>query len=529
MTRVARISIVAATGVLACARAPAPRSGPSPAPATAVRTGDSASTPTPTPIAQRVQLRALIDSLVEQPRFHNAFWGILIVDPARSDTLYALNAHKLFLPASNMKIVTGTVALTQLGPDYRFRTTFAAQGPIRHGVLHGDLVVIGRGDPTISDHMLPDPLGPLRSVADSLVARGVRRIDGHLVKAADAFPEPTLGYGWSWDDLTQSYAAGVDALLFNEGRTTVRVTGARRPGGPVTVRTAPLADYPRVRVHVVTAAESGGTVLPPITSDYDAATGELVIEGAIAPGDTTTIEVAYQAPAEAYLRALADALAARGVALGPAPTHGPPPPRGPRSHPTRPPTPPSSLDTLFALVSPPLSDILPALLKSSQNQIAEILLRTLGRERTGRGSADSGRSVIETQLAAWGADPAGYVVRDGSGLSRYDYLAPATIVTVLEAIERDPAFDVFYEALPIAGVDGTLMTRMRDTPAAGNVHAKTGSEDRVRSLSGYVTSADGARLVFSLLCNNWTVPVHDVEVVQDSIAARLASMTLAAP
>jgi D-alanyl-D-alanine carboxypeptidase/D-alanyl-D-alanine-endopeptidase (penicillin-binding protein 4) len=485
----------------------------------------------PAPAAQRVLLRTMIDSLVAQPRFRNAFWGILIVDPARSDTLYALNAQKLFLPASNMKIITGAVALAQLGPDYRFRTTFAVSGPIRHGVVHGDLVVIGRGDPTVSDRMLPDPLAPLRAVADSLVARGVQRIDGHLVKATDAFSEPTLGYGWSWDDLTQPYAAGVDALLFNEGRAIVTVVGAPRPGGPVTVRTAPLTGYPAVRVHAVTAAAAGGAPRSPIISSYDAATGDLVIEGAIAPGDTAKIEVAYQHPAAAYLRALEDALRSRGLALGLAlgPVRQQRPVRGRRAAPAPAPTLDTLfLDTLFTIASPPLRDILPALLKPSQNQIAEVLLRALGREQTGRGSADSGRRVIETQLAAWGADPTGYVVRDGSGLSRYDYLAPATIVTTLASIEHDTAFDVFFQALPVAGVDGTLADRMHDTPAAGNVHAKTGYADRVRSLSGYVTTADGTRLVFSALCNNWTVPVHDIEVVQDTIAVRLASMTIGA-
>jgi D-alanyl-D-alanine carboxypeptidase/D-alanyl-D-alanine-endopeptidase (penicillin-binding protein 4) len=185
-----------------------------------------------------------------------------------------------------------------------------------------------------------------------------------------------------------------------------------------------------------------------------------------------------------------------------------------------------SIDTIARIASPPLRDIIRALLKPSQNQIAEILLRTLGLELTGIGSPDSGRRVVETQLAAWGADSAGYVVHDGSGLSRYDYLSPATLVRVLTTVERDSAFDSFYDALPIAGVDGTLAARMRSTAAAGNVHAKTGYEDRVRSLSGYVTTADGDRLVFSFLCNNWTVSVHDVEAVQDAIAEQLATLHL---
>jgi D-alanyl-D-alanine carboxypeptidase/D-alanyl-D-alanine-endopeptidase (penicillin-binding protein 4) len=165
-------------------------------------------------------------------------------------------------------------------------------------------------------------------------------------------------------------------------------------------------------------------------------------------------------------------------------------------------------------------------MKPSQNQIAEALLRTIGLERAGIGTADSGRKVVERQLATWGAPPAGYVIRDGSGLSRYDYLSPETIVHVLDAVRRSPNFQLFYDALPIAGVDGTIRTRMRGTPAEGNVHAKTGSVSNARSLSGFVKTSDGETLIFSILSNNWTVPASAVTNVQDVIAARLASLRL---
>src|SRR5215211_948805 len=118
-------------------------------------------------------LRAAIDSMTDAPEFSNAHWGILIVDPERGDTLYSRNAGKLFMPASNMKIPTSAVALAQLGPDYRYRTTFAAQGTVSNGTLNGDLLVIGRGDPSVSNHMLRDAMLPLRAMADSVAARGI--------------------------------------------------------------------------------------------------------------------------------------------------------------------------------------------------------------------------------------------------------------------------------------------------------------------------------------------------------------------
>jgi D-alanyl-D-alanine carboxypeptidase/D-alanyl-D-alanine-endopeptidase (penicillin-binding protein 4) len=191
--------------------------------------------------------------------------------------------------------------------------------------------------------------------------------------------------------------------------------------------------------------------------------------------------------------------------------------------PAAPPVPAAAAETLFAWRSPPLRDILPLLLKPSQNQIAETLLRTLGGEVKGVASADSGRAAVREVLRDFGVDDDAYVIADGSGLSRYDYVAPETLARVLVGMARRPDFDVFYQALPIAGVDGTIATRMRGTAAANNVHAKTGSIANVRSLSGYVTSADGERFVFVMIANHFTTSRRVVEVVQDRVLLRLAT------
>jgi D-alanyl-D-alanine carboxypeptidase/D-alanyl-D-alanine-endopeptidase (penicillin-binding protein 4) len=139
------------------------------------------------------------------------------------------------------------------------------------------------------------------------------------------------------------------------------------------------------------------------------------------------------------------------------------------------------------------------------------------------GTSDSARKIVAQQLLAWGVQPDGFAIRDGSGLSRHDLVTPETIVKVLDKIQQDTAFAVFYDAMPIAGIDGTLKDRMKDTPAQGNVHAKTGSIAEARSLSGYVTTADGERLIFSILSNNWTTPGSAITGVADQIAAALAS------
>jgi D-alanyl-D-alanine carboxypeptidase/D-alanyl-D-alanine-endopeptidase (penicillin-binding protein 4) len=477
---------------------------------------------------ERAALRASIDSMADAPAFHNAFWGILVVDPERGDTLYSRNAGKLFLPASNMKIVTSSVALEQLGPDFTYRTTLVARGPIRDSTLAGDLAVVGRGDPSISDHMWGDAMIPLRAMADSLLAHGIRRITGKLVAAGNAFPGPVLGYGWSWEDLESSYSAGVDELLFNEGFSEIRVHGGGQAGDPARVETKPALGFPALRSEITTIAtpvcQSGdsaaSTPCPMAPTRFrrrelsvrkDTLRGDVTVSGSVVAGDSVTLEVTHRDPDQAFLVAFAEALRDRGIVLDSANVV--------KSDSTG-----VGGDTIVTVASKPLREILPALLKPSQNQIAEALLRTIGLERGGLGTADSGRKVVERQLATWGVPPSTYVVRDGSGLSRYDYLAPEAIVHILDAMRHSPNFQLFYDALPIAGVDGTIKTRMRGTPAENNVHAKTGSVANARSLSGYVRTVSGRTLIFSILSNNWTVPAGDVTHVQDVIAARLAAL-----
>lgn len=531
--KVSRTSAVLAGLVaLGCASSGAhPNPAPQPASLPASQLATSAAAPSPVAV-----LRTTIDSLVADSVFRNANWGILIVDPDHGDTLYSRNAGKLFMPASNMKVITGSVALAQLGPGFRFRTTFVANGPVCSGTLHGDLLVDGRGDPSESDAMRGDALAPMRDIADSLRAHGIDRVMGQVAAGDDAFPGPTLGYGWSWDDLDASYSAGVDELYFNEGAARVVIRGGRKPGAPVSVSVLPTSRYPTVRVDAVTqyppeslAAGSGGRRLSHLDGDLrttlDTLSGTVVLTGWIAPNAVDSMDVVYPNEDTAYLQALEGALAERGVAL----RHGTERRKlgtcGPRAARAAPPV----TDTVFTYQSPPLRDVLRAMAKPSQNQIAEILLRTLGLERSGSGTADSGIAVVRRQLLSWNVQPDGFVQKDGSGLSRYDYLTPETLVRVLATIRKDTAFSAFYDALPIAGVDGTIANRMRDTPAQGNVHAKTGFVANARSLSGYVTTADGHLLIFSALCNNWTAPVREVERVQDAIAVDLASLHMGAP
>jgi len=476
--------------------------------------------PTPAaavPADSRAALASFIDSLANAPDFRSGHWGILVVDPARGDTLYSRNADKLFMPASNMKIVTGAVALTQLGPDFTWSTLVSARGPIRRGVLEGDLVVRGDGDPSISTHMRGDAMIPLRDLADSLRAHGVTRIRGRVVAAPSPFTDSSLGYGWDWDDLDEPYGAGVDALYFNEGFADVLVRAGARAGDPVRATTRPAATYPPLVVQATTVARpatasDSDSHRTRLTIGWDSTRTGLGVRGTIVAGDTAVLQIALRDHPAAFVAALREALGSRGISVD-----------GRATDTT------ARVDSLVSLRSPTLREVFPFFEKPSQNQIGELLFKSIARKATGIGRADSAQQVISRQLLAWGAASDGYAVRDGSGLSRHDYVSPRTLVKALDAARRHPDFHVLFDALPVAGVDGTLENRMRGTPAQGNVHAKTGYIDKARSLSGFVTTADGRLLIFSALCNNYSVPTKAVERVQDALAVRLASLRLPAP
>lgn len=334
----ARLLTVATCGIVALTGCAAVRTAPGPAPLGPLRVRE---------------FRRAVDSMVNAPEFRNANWGVLIVDAAVGDTLYSRNAGKLFMPASNQKLFTGATALTQLGPDFRFTTRFATSGAVTDGVLDGDFVVLGTGDPTFSDTLQGgDFRNAFRAMADSVVARGITKIDGALVRGGPAFTDEACGYGWELGDLDEAFGACVDELFVNEGY--VQVPQPALYGAVLTMRSVAIRD-----------------------------------------------------PRGAFFAALRDAFVEKGVAV----TGGVDTTRV---------VPDSGLTTLFDVQSRPLPVIIARMMKPSQNQIAELLFKTLGRVKGGGGRADSARHVVERQLVAWGADTAGFAIRDGSGVSRQD-------------------------------------------------------------------------------------------------------------
>jgi D-alanyl-D-alanine carboxypeptidase/D-alanyl-D-alanine-endopeptidase (penicillin-binding protein 4) len=419
---------------------------------------------------------------------------VLVKSLNRGDTLYELNAHKLLVPASNMKIATLAAAAETLGWDYTYTTTFRAAGTIANGVLAGDLIVVGSGDPSLveadgmADRVFAD-------WASRLKTAGIRTIDGRIVADDRALGDDRFGAGWMWDDLVEDYSAGVGALQLNESAVRVTVSPGPSAGASAAVSVAPFPGALTIDNAVTTVAggDSSGTGVRARRMPGNA---RLELSGSIPVGHAPiVIGVSVDNPTQFFVDALRAALIHNGLDV----------------RQSRIPNPESRTTTLFAYKSPPLSTLAVRLMKISQNQYAETLFRTLG-----------GRDAVLRTLQPWGVQPADLIQRDGSGLSRYDLVTPDALVTILTHVANDPKLRAPFDAsLPVAG-DLGLTNRMKGTAAEGNARAKTGSMTGVRSLSGYVTAAGGERLVFAIIANNFDAAPAAVNAATDAIVVKLA-------
>ena len=499
--------------------APAAAAPPAPAPAAIPATPGAATAATaPPPVIRPAtavdQLRSELDRLFNSPSFDRMLWGVQVQSLTTGEILYRLNPTKLVMPASNMKIVTLAAAAERLGWDYTFETKLLAAGPIEHGVLKGDLVIVGSGDPTINGRS-GSPTAVFEDWAARLREAGITAIDGRIVADDRAFDAESLGAGWSWDYLVYGYAAPVSALQYNENVAEIVVRAGPDVGRPAAVSVRPEGTGLQVDNHVTTAPAGG---MPAIELRRLAGSDHVDVAGLIPLGSQETARtVAVDNPARFFARAFRAVLTRGGTRV-----------RGDgvaiRSLDTVPDL--SVATTVLSRRSVPLSEIAKVLMKVSQNLYAETLLKTLGLQ-AGAGTTEAGDKVVQEVIEDWGVQPGSYVLVDGSGLSRYNYVTAETIVQILRHVYIDPRLrGPFIDALPTGGVEGgTLARRFKGTQAAGNVHAKTGSIANVRALSGFVQTADGEPLVFSIIANNFAQPQAAIDSTTDLAVERLANFT----
>lgn len=453
-----------------------------------------------------------MDDLFNDPNFSSAHWGVLIQSLETGEYFYKRNEDKLFVPASNLKLFTSAAALVDLTPDYQYKTGLYLKGTMEGPAINGDLIIRGSGDPTISGRFYNDDMLFLFNAwADSLLELGIDEIRGNIIGDDNAFDDIGLGYGWAWDYESYWYAAPSGALSLNDNCIDI-IVSPTEVGKKANIKILPDTKYAIIINKVLTVDDDSAQS---INVYRERGTNVITVEGFIKENTKEFKTYAtINNPTQFFVVVFKEVLEKKGIKV--------------KGYPI-------DIDELNILLdydsmillaehtSVDLREIVKVINKNSQNFFAEQLLKTIGYENYGLGSADNGVRALKNILSEMGINPDNIKIVDGSGLSRLNFVSPKHIISLLNYMHKNPYFIPFLNSLPIAGVDGTIGKRMTNNRATNNVRAKTGFVGAVRSLSGYVRTGDNELVAFSIIANNFTVPVKLAENIQDLVCLRLAN------
>jgi len=449
---------------------------------------------------------ATLDKVLADPALHGASVSLMVRDARSGSTLYQHNPGTRLVPASNLKLLTTAAAMDVLGPQYRFATQLLSDGIRQGDRLTGNLYLRGLGDPTIQ-------YANYQALAAQLASQGVRQVQGDLVFDDTWFDAERLGVDWSHDDETTYYGAQISALTvspntdFDAGSVLVTAKASVRAGLPVSVDLFPPSDYLQLSNHAVSGPGNSYGI------NRRHGTNLLQLSGAVAPGKQSEQLVSVWEPTQWVANLFEQALAQQGIRVQGRRVMGG--------------ASPATATLLAEHRSAPLQELITPLLKLSNNTMSEALLKAMGRQTANSGTAAAGAVAVAGFLKRQGLDAATLSQVDGSGLSRRNLVSTLTLTDLLLAASKQPWFNAWYNALPIAGNSdrmsgGSLRYRLRGTPAQNNLHAKTGSMSGVSSLSGYVTDANGRRLAFSMVTNNYVVAGAQIKALENRVAVALS-------
>lgn len=493
---------LAAAGLPSCAAT-------SPAPIVSAP-GPAAVPPPLTPDTPTDSLQTDLDQIFGASALAGALVAVRVDSLRDGRTLYVRHNTLRVVPASTLKILTAAVAARRLGWDHRFETRLEMAGSVKDGVLHGDLTVVGGGDPSIAAQDLRE--APVFGEwAEALRRAGITRIDGRVIGDDTAFDDEPLGAGWAWDYLSAGYAAPSGALSYNENVVVVRVSPGPAAGDAALVEIGPPGHGLEPDVQVVTgptgsAATLAVTRAPGRTS--------VLIRGRVPVGGapvvrTTTIEN----PTRFFIEGFRLALARRGILVRDGAWDIDDVTDAGR---------PSQRQTVARHLSAPMSSLVGYAMKVSQNYYGEMLLKAVGRGADTPGSTERGRAAVREVLGEWSISTDTLVLYDGSGLSRYNYVSADLMNDVLLRVWRDEGLrGPFVAALPVGGHDGTLEARMRNSRLDRRVQAKTGTISNVRSLAGYLERESGEKLAFTMIANHFVAPNAEIDAVMERALERL--------
>jgi serine-type D-Ala-D-Ala carboxypeptidase/endopeptidase (penicillin-binding protein 4) len=459
-------------------------------------------------------IRTKIAQYLKRPGVRAASWGIEILDPATNEVLLAINPDKTFTPASVMKVVTTSAALERLGSDFRFRTGVYTDGELQSdGTLTGNLILVGRGDPNLTDpygELIEEPA--LEELSKKLHDAGIKKIQGNLIGDDSYFDSASYENGWSAQQLRSVYGGPINALSINNNGILVHA----RPttySHLVAVSTEPRASYFHIRNLATTGTSKSKRT---IYARFNQATNTIVVSGILPRSQTFNQSLLLDNPSLVAAAMFREELKKQGISIN-----------GQINvihYGDIPPAPRDSWTLLTEHLSPPLIRAMEIINKRSQNLHAEMLLRTLGAELKGMGTDAAGLQVVRDFLVEAGIEDTRVQLNDGCGLSRENLITPRFQTSLLRFLSTRPYFDLFLNTLAISGTDGTLRNRMASEQVKGYVRAKTGTLHGVSALSGYITTKSGRNLVFSIFANNVNASMARVKKTIDEICALFVNL-----
>jgi serine-type D-Ala-D-Ala carboxypeptidase/endopeptidase (penicillin-binding protein 4) len=444
------------------------------------------------------QLGEKIAAITERAEFRRSRWGILVQTP-EGKTLYAQDADRYFVPASNAKLMTTAAALEVLGDRYTIRTS-VYQVPSPDGVV---LRVVGRGDPSFSD-------AQLNSLTQQIAARSIEQIH-QLIIDGSYFQGDAVNPSWEWEDVQSGYGAPVNSLMLNENLMGLTLF-PQAVGQPLRVVWDDPAEGNSWQV------DNRSVTVAPTAEEFlavgrDLGRSRLLVRGQLRAGAASeAVAVAVTQPDRHFLQKLRRSLRQQGITVQQA----------------RIATTPSPLagEEIATITSATLPQLITEANQNSNNLYAESLLRTLGGKQSpeAESSLEAGLETLRSTLNRLGVQERSYNLMDGSGLSRRNWVTPTALIETLQGMARSPHARTYRDSLAIAGEKGTLKNRFRDTPVAGKLHGKTGFMSGVTALSGYLEASDDSPLVLSILVNQFDQPLGEIQGAIDQIVLLLAEL-----
>jgi len=451
-----------------------------------------------------------LDSFInEEPLLTGAIVGVSIRNQQTGEVIYDHLGSTRLRPASNLKLITAASALEVLGENYTFSTKLFVNGRIEKGVLKGDVIIQGGGDPTLQQ-------SDLQAFAQSLKEIGIKRIGGQILGDDTRYDDIRYSIDMPWSDEEAYYGAEISALTlspdqdYDAGTVALEVKPAKKVGEKVSFTMRPENTYVQVVNEAITSAKDSKEDL---TFTRDHSTNTITISGQLPQGATSESEWIAVFDASKYVVHLFDEeLKKVGIQVD----------KGFRLGVT-----PSNARLIDEHKSISLRELLVPFMKLSNNGHGELLVKEMGKYKKGTGSFEAGLAVMNEKLTPYGMDFTNQVIRDGSGISHVNLVQPNELTKLLFSIQTKSWFPSYYGALPVAGakeklVGGTLRYRMNQEPLVGNVVAKTGTLTTVSSISGYVKTKSKGNMVFSILINN-VMDEEKAKKVEDRMIAILAN------